>query len=210
MTEVSATEACCKEPICYTVFKLCTSTRPLLSAPSSLQQRFDFFGVCTMNYSARTQPTLPQTLSEDRASSPLRARRAPILIAVAMCIALSGCGEIQQKLCVWRLNKHLSGVDLGSKPSSPAGARRVFSQIASLIRTADLSGCNSRTKYGMQELYTASVQAHNAMSDKNVAGAALLSIFNAGQFSPLAQQVKQAQERSNSACKLLRQEGVRC
>lgn len=133
--------------------------------------------------------------------------RTALLFITALLV--SGCEQIQHNRCADRLTKHFSILpDIGKEIDSPQAAKRVFKQIASVVSTVNLDGCNSQTQYAVRELYIASNEITNSFSDENILSAYVLGIFGAQEHSPLMQQYKQSLKRVEQAVNILHKNGV--
>jgi hypothetical protein len=132
------------------------------------------------------------------------------VVALFAVAALTGCEQMMHEACVKRLNKHFQALPSQKEVKSADSARRIFSQIASLAETADISGCNSQTVFGVRELYQAAVSAQSALSDGNLLGHVLFDLFDAAESSPATLQMKEAQSRFQDACAILNKNGVGC
>lgn len=134
------------------------------------------------------------------------AKLALLFIAI---LPVVGCDQMQHEKCADRLSAHFSMLQsINNEIDSPQAARRVFKQIASVAGTANLDGCNSQTQYAVREIYIASNEIVNSLSDEGILSTYILGWFGAQEHSPLMLQYKQSVKRVEQAVGILRKNGI--
>jgi hypothetical protein len=138
----------------------------------------------------------------------VRKQSAVLVWCVVLLGSLSACTEIRESVCADKVRSHFAAFESSYaqfKPQSIEQVRTMASNLSTVVATAPAQGCGSQVQMSLAELQATATDLQSALSDESLMVAGVMSLFGAGEASPMMKKVEAATGRYDRAMAVLRE-----